>query len=956
MNSAFPLSPQQKQAVESQDPALLILAGPGTGKTRVLIERIFHFVHSGIPANRILAVTFSRKATKEMLDRLEDRDPEIADQIEVSTLHAFCIDLVQRHGFRLGLGRRLKLMSGAQSYLFLKDLAPKLPLEKLAKTSFIEPMINDLLGFFQDCKDEGLWPEDVISFALSLPEADEDEQKIKEEWLALGDIYNSFQNHCFEQGYLDFGDAVLGAVRLLEEHPLVKQEVQDSFDAILVDEFQDTNWTQSRLLSLISKKDSFVTVVGDDDQAIYRFRGASFSAFRFFQEMFDPIQVVELTETYRLPTSVAEVATALIKANGEHRYRPDKTLVSKSAERNPVQIIKAQNYEQEAQWVANKIKSLLDEGVACSEIGVLFRSYNHADLLFQELSKREIPVFSPISEALFEHEVIEDVLSFLRLLIDPKDNIALLRLFDSPFLRLEADDIFSFCQWNDFNRSLYMNQLEKIEESPLSDEAKNRLSQFYKTFKTLFKAAQKKPCSEILFRFFEETDAVAYLMKQQPEALEPLAQFLNRLVEWESVQLKRQVANLFPLLEAISQREVQLSKDENEDTGGEAVRLLTAHASKGLEFEHVFVLSLVGRRFPSNFRKNTWMLPNAARKEEAPTKESHVFEERRLFYVAATRAKKNLYLTGIEKKGTKLSKFLSVDIPAHLTHDSFLTTKDLPALEGQDAFVSQLKSSFERISTSSKKATRQPKEKESLRLSFTQLDQYETCPRKYWFSYELRIPAPVSSSLTIGSAVHEALEYFYKKILQDEKAGKEFLEHAFKEAFERENKIHQNCGGKDFEVGLQALLDYYDLHGGQFKKPLAVEKSFKLRVGEHQVSGKIDRVDEGPEGVVIIDYKTGKAKDATKKEHQKFAEDSLQFSIYALAAKECFDWKLDRLEFYYLYSNQSLATTRSDEQLVKTKERITALADQIQENHFDASPGFHCKFCDYKRICPSAQV
>lgn len=952
------LNKAQKDAVTTAAGNLLILAGPGTGKTRVIVQKILHMVDQGLTPEKILAITFSRKAAQEMEERVLQQRPRLAGQLQILTLHAFCVDLVQKHGFRLGLGRSAKLMTEAQAQLLFRQLAPKLPLDHFMKSSFVDPVIHELFSFFSDAKDEGLWPEDILNYARALPEESEDDQAIKKEWLALGDIYNAFQSQCFENGYLDFGDAVLGAVRILEDFPSVRKQIQTDLSSILVDEFQDTNWTQIRLIRLLANDQCHVVAVGDDDQSIYKFRGACYSAFKFFEEMFPSTKVIELTETYRLPPSVVAVSGALISANEQHRYRPDKKIESKKESDQAVQVVEHSSFEDEAKWLASKISSLMeDKEVSASDIGVLVRAHGHADLFLQEAKKLKLPVQAIATEALFEQDIVRDLMAFLSIIVNPQDSISFLRLLDSAFVRLDADSIFDFCKHvrKEVGSRAYVDLLEKLDESSkLSEQTLSKLKLFYETYKELSVRALREPCSQILLGFYEKTKAVAHLMENDMSALHSLAQFQTQLMEWEAMQPDPSLHNVFPLLHSISTHEISLSKEDTDSNDEKSIKVLSLHASKGLEFKYVFILSLVGRRVPSRFRSHTWLVPDALRKEKRPTLESHLHEERRLLYVGLTRAEENLFLSTIQKKGTKASQFLQTDIPEHLENKSCLVWK-IEEQDNTESSIPQALQAFERTKAFTIKTKKRDK---PLSLSFTQLDKYERCPRSYWFAYEVKIPINPSASLVVGTSFHEALEAFYKKVKEDEIPSKEELVSSFEKIFSKERKTNIFVTDEHLDLGKKKIAEFYDFQDGKFTKPLALEKAFRLQVGEHQLKGKIDRIDQGSSenSVVIIDYKTGKAKSNQEKEHQKFAKESLQFSIYALASKECFEWSAEELLFYYVYENKTLVTTRSEEDLAKAKTKILELAEGIQNQEFAAKPGFQCKFCEYKEICPSAML
>ncbi len=942
------LSKVQKAAVESIQEPVLILAGPGTGKTRVMIAKIIHLVRSGISPQRVLAMTFSRRAVGEIEERLMREAPELYGRTQVTTIHALCVDLVQRHAFRLGFGRRTQLISESQAALMLRSILPRTPMQDFFKRIASDELIQSLLALFQECKDNGIWPEQLVSYAYALPENSHDEMETKKEWVALAETYQAFQSHCFDRGYLDFGDALMAALRLLEEHPSVKAEVQKEFEAILVDEFQDTSWIQIQLLRHLAAPTTHVSVVGDDDQAIYRFRGASYSAFSFFEKEFPTLKVVDLNETYRLPDAVAQVATTLIQKNGKNRYRPDKIIRSKNSHRSPVQAWQFPDFEEEASQILSQIETLIASGVAAEEIAVLARSHNHLDSIVNLAHQKNIAMQVSSTRNLYESEIVRDLMAFLSLVYNPRDPVSLYRLFDSVFLGLSADEILDFSEKAQFKTSVFTKIMSEADSLDLQPSLKEKLTTFSKLLGTISAESFSLKLSEVLFSIYNATNLIAKLQSSKQSWATDLASFHEQVQAWEALQERQDFRNLFPLLENLVDRKLKLSDEEIETSTGR-VHALTVHASKGLEFEYVFVVSLVGRRFPSNFSVNSFQIPQAFRHEAAPNKESHEEEERRLLYVAMTRAKKELVLSTISKKGTKPSLFLIEDLkglPANL-----LQWKEFGLELSPVERLAQRSQVFSRVAPPKEKPSRS---KKKLSLSFTQINDYEDCPQKYWFRYELRIPVAPKVQMSFGSAMHEALEQFYKSIDGNQIPEKEILIQKFEQSFKHYQRSDLSLDEEHLELGRKALSSYYDAQENHFQKPIGIEASFKLELGEHTLAGKIDRADPSPDGVSIIDYKTGKTYSGNDEANEKKAKESLQFSIYALAARDFFGWKLKEMLFYNLMDQTVLRTTRNDEEITKTREHVQQLADRIQTGQFEATPGFHCQWCDFRKLCPQA--
>jgi DNA helicase-2/ATP-dependent DNA helicase PcrA len=931
------LSETQRKAVEICDGALVVLAGPGAGKTRVIIEKIKHLARSGIKPERVLALTFSQRATAEMMERLESDSPRIAELVEISTIHSWCADLVRRQSFRLGFPQSISLMSESQARLLLRDILGKIDLKEFLKTASAENLIDPLLQLFSKMKDQGLWPEDLM--------------KIEEgEWNALGQIALSFQTQCHERGFIDFGDAILFALRLLSDNAEMRSEVQNAYDVILVDEFQDTNWTQVQLLRLIAGPKTHVAIVGDDDQSIYRFRGASYSAFQFFEEAFPGCQSIELTETFRLSPEIASVANQLIHANGERRYRPNKKLKALGQSAGFVQVLELASFEDEALEILDQIEARLADGASPGDCAVLVRAHSHAHLITAEAKRRGVPVQVLSQEGLWEREIVQDFVSFLNLLHSPQSLVDFLRLCDSPLLEFSEAEIVQMCRWFE-GKPKSVFALENMEGLQISDPSRERLVAFFQTYSQAKAHWARKPLSETLSSWLEVSGFVKRHLELRGDDIKSLGLFVSQIREWEKLQVRSEGMALFPYLNELFRTDSALEQNhlERDNT---RVSVLTLHASKGLEFDSVWIPSLVGRRFPLPLRKDTWELPTDLLRDAPLTKELHQDEERRLLYVGITRAKRKLCITTVNKKGVKPSSFVTEDL-AGLSQE-VLRTEAKPARPVSDFFLQPAVKVFQR--TQANLAEKPPSKEKALSLSFSQLETYQRCPLKYRFQYDLRIPQLESPHLSYGNAVHAALEAFFKKLQVQEVPSSEDLQELFSEAWKKELAQAPDLPARLSDLGRSQLAEFYSAQQAMgWPQVVAIEESFRIKVGPHTVRGKIDRADRVSSGIEIVDYKTGKSKGSGDEKDQKFADESLQFSIYALAAREFFDWPLSQLSFYYLADQSRLSTTRSPESDAKTKNEILEIAEGIQSQTFEPKPSQPvCRSCEYQRLCPAS--
>jgi len=630
-----------------------------------------------------------------------------------------------------------------------------------------------------------------------------------------------------------------------------------------------------------------------------------------------------------LASTIAEAASHVIRANGENRYKPDKKIISLAERKGEVIWLKAQNERSEAAAIAGEIQRLISSGESPSSMAILVRSHRHADAIANEVTARGIKISRQSRSDWRKSPLIRDVLAFFKVLMDPNDRISYLRLLDSVFFKLNADSIFEIVK--DFDKS------KEIPERVVID----------KLLKEMTVAALRDSPSDLVIALFSKTPAVKHLLENEPEEMKIAGLFLSSLVELETLSTEKELRLLFSAIEDLLENSSSLS-EESEVDASNALQILTIHASKGLEFDTVIMPSLVSRRFPSNFSNRTWSLPEQLSRERPLTKDTHLCEERRLFYVGMTRAKKRLLFSSFEKRGTRSSLFLTEDLKDFWKENtSFL--KDAPPVA---EIPSVSLSPFERVKKAS--SSQAEPSKLPLSLSYTQIEKYETCPLSYRFKYELRIPVKAPAHMALGSAIHEALENFFKEIQKGDFASKQSLLHHFETAFKNESLHNKEFCETHRLLGHEKISLYYDSYNNQWPQPLDIEKDFVLPLGPHKVRGKIDRIDKVGNKVRIVDYKTGKAKSDARAEDRKFAEESLQFSIYALAARDIFHWNIESLVFDYIYDCTKLSTNRNDEQLESVKNKILSMATQIQNREFAAKPGYHCDWCEYKSICPAS--
>ncbi len=949
------LNDAQRAAVLHDSGPLLIVAGAGTGKTTVITRRISWLIASGkAKPEEILALTFTDKAAGEMTERIDAQLPLGYVDLWVSTFHAFCQRMLQTHGLDIGLPDEFRLLSDTDAYLLVRKHFAKFDLDYYRPLGNPNKFIHALLKHFSRAKDEAVTPEEYLDHAQAVALAQDGGENAAEESARLTEIANAYfvyQRILRDEGCLDLGDLVVQTLRLLRERPAILEKYRKQFKYVIVDEFQDTNWSQYELLKLLAGKDGNIVVVGDDDQSIYKFRGASVSNILQFKGDFPTAKEVVLTDNYRSTQDILDLAYRFIQKNDpnrlEYRLRESrkegepaitKQLVSHAEGKGEIAHLSFGREDDEAAGVVGKILELRErEKRDWSDFAILVRSNSGADMFADELERRGIPYQFLALKGLYAKPIVLDTLAYFRLLDDYHESSALFRVLSCPAYRIDANDLIALNHEAKKRAVSLFTQLN--DHATISSLAPATHAEIDRLLKDLAKhsaLAQEKRVSEVLVKFLYDSGYAKLLRADDTQAarerVSHLKQFLDRIKRFEA---SHDDPNLTHFME-----EFELERESGNtgglkfdiDTGPDMVRIMTIHASKGLEFPVVFIVNMVAQRFPSVNRGGEIELPDALTKEIIPEGDIHLEEERRLGYVAITRAKERLYFTSAEDYGGKTKKKPS----KFLEEFGFVETPQL--VVEHSAFEEP-----ERIPETG------PRYEPPPYFSFTQLAAYDTCPLQYKYAHVLRIPVLGNYQMSFGKTMHAVLERLLKEIA--EKPGvavplervlamydEEWIDEWYPSAEEKE---------KYREEGRAALLRIHKEMSEHPPHPLFLEKDFMLKVGEFGVRGKIDRIDivEGETGVEIVDYKTGKPKDKLE------ADDKRQLLLYHIAVQRLMGLEPKKLTFKYLRDGSEASFVGTEKDVAKFESALEEQMTQIRSADFTPSPGMHCKYCDFKNIC-----
>lgn len=938
------LNPEQKKAVEHGVGPLLIVAGAGTGKTTVITERIRYLIEEKkVKPSNILALTFTEKAAEEMLNRVDEAMPLGYEEPWLSTFHSFCDRVLRLEALEIGLDPSYKILTSPEQWLIIRKHLFEFDLKIYRPLGNPTKFISALLQLFSRAKDEAVDADEFEKYASTVKstdlktEEDEEEdswQEKKEKLVELSKAYQKYREILIAENALDFGDLILWTIKLFKSRPSVLAKYRNQFKFILVDEFQDTNFAQYELIKLLapaSKKPNLV-VVGDDDQSIYRFRSASVSNILDFKKDYPDAKTVVLTKNYRSTQAILDSAYKMIQNNNpdrlEVKIKINKKLISERPKTKQIspQIFVSLTAELEADKIINKIIEL-SKKYLLKDFAVLARANNHLDPIISSLKRSQIPYSLIGNRGLFDTEEVRQLIAYLKVLVNKDDSPSVYFLLISSIFGFKPDEVTEF---------LNLIRKEKItawEALKKSDTPQSR--KLIETFESENQKIHTLHVVQLLYRFIKNTGFIERFTKE--ESVENSLKIKNVNLFFDKVKKFESESDNPTVFEFVNYLEMLISAGENpaqaEIEDIDTVKLLTVHSAKGLEFPVVFIVSLTSDRFPTRERGEAISLPIGLIKETLPYGDAHLEEERRLFYVGATRAKDELYLSYAKNYGGVKEKKLSGFV------------KEL-GLEEKFTERSTQQSIFINNSKSISKKTLDLKY-----ISYSQIETFQTCPLKYKYRYVLGIPGAPNHALNFGQTLHRTLRDFHKYELLDKNPTIDDLLTLYKNHWIGEGYESKEHKMERFEEGKRILSEYYKSYKKVFGHPLYLEQKFTIRLNGTFLIGSIDRIDKIDNKIEIIDYKTGEGK-LKKKEIKK---DS-QLTIYALAANESLGINPDFLSLYFLETGEKVTTTRVKEELEAKKEEILKIIEEIQNSDFKGKFGPWCSYCEFNSICPVYKV
>ncbi len=593
------LNNKQLEAVKVLDGPLLILAGAGSGKTRVLTTRVAYLIEQGVNPEQILAITFTNKAAKEMKDRIIKMLGPVAYQIQISTFHSFGLKIIKYHHDLLGYKKNFTILDSEDSITVIKKILKSMDLDpKIYHPKAIKSQISG-------AKNELLNPEEYSKFANT------EYEKI------VLKVYKAYQNKLVINNSLDFDDLLMLPIVLFNQNKDVLKIYQEQFKYVLIDEYQDTNEAQYVLTKMISAKYKNICVVGDPDQSIYAFRGSNYRNILNFEKDYKNAKTIMLEENYRSTKNILNVANSVIKNNGS---RKEKNLWTDNEDGDKIIYHRSENEKDEAFYVMSQIKKIMNQS-PLSEIAILYRTNAQSRNMEEALLRENIPYKVIGSFYFYKRKEIKDLISYLKLIYNQDDDISLTRIINVPKRGIGLKSIENLVQKaNDEGKSMY----EAIDNG--------KELAFRQIIEELIKMQDSCSLTELVDLILEKTGIRNELIAENTLDAEVR---LENLEEFKSITKNFEEKNGIISLEEFLNEISLVSDIEEHKNNNEVVTLMTVHSAKGLEFNNVFVIGMEDGIFP---HANAFQDP------------SQLEEERRLCYVAITRARKKLWLVNAKRR------------------------------------------------------------------------------------------------------------------------------------------------------------------------------------------------------------------------------------------------------------------------------------------------------------------
>jgi len=921
------LNPQQRKAVQIIDGPLLVVAGAGTGKTRVIVERIAQLVANGVDPSSILALTFTEKAAGEMLDRVNAGKTGVTLDTTIATFNRFGNGLLDSYGGEYGLSR-LRLLGDTGQLVFLREHLDELELDYFAPVSNPDGQLELLTNYVSLLKQQLVTPKQYAAYASKLPGKDAAEALDRQKHQELAKFFAIYLSLCRREQVIDYDDQIYLTIEMLEARPNLLKVLRERFKYIMVDEFQDTNPMQSKLVDLLAGSSQNIMVVGDDDQSIYGWRGATLANILDFKKRYPKAQEITLIENYRSTQTILDDAYRLIQFNNPFRLevinKIDKRLHGQS-KGSALQLQHFTNYDGELTWIAQDIRRRIEAGQEPGSIAVLARRNNGVELIHEALELYDVThSVAGLSNDIYAQPGVKQLIESLKCIADPTDSLALFHALSGPLFSLEISDLAKFAAEA---RRAHKTLAEIIDEDG-SIEVKTALEQI----DNWRQAAREQSIVYIAYRLMDDSGWMERLYRnsEDPAVLAEVRafdKFFRTLKEFERVSgaasVQQYVINLPVLQSAGSQFD-----DGTLDIADDQVNVLSVHRAKGLEWQIVYILDCTEGSFPLQAFGGKLKLPLELQANPSQADE-HLAEERRLMYVAVTRARQEVILTYSDRHGSNTRRKPSRFLTELIGHEPSGIVREESAQTNLDLFAPRASSEAialpERMLVNGR-----------LHLNVSQIETWLRCPQDFYYRYVLSMPLPPAPQLAYGSLIHSAIQQIHEGRENGKAPTLSELKAEVVQGLPESGYVSRQSRERSHAQALKTLEAVYE----RFTRddlPIETEWPFTLEMTDLPltITGKIDAVYQLADGVEIRDFKTGTSI-KTPEQAKSRVSGSQQLTLYALAWQQLRGELPASLSLDFVETEQIASIKKRQQSLDTLESKLQLMVEQLHLGQYPA--------------------
>jgi len=879
------LNPEQKIAVDEIEGPIMVVAGPGTGKTHLLTMRIANILDkTDVPPEAILALTFTESAVASMRKNLSEIIGTMAYRVEITTFHGFANNIIKEYPDEFPSIIGSTNISGVDQIKIIREVIDNSNFTTLKPWGNNYYYVPSIIGAIGDLKQQGFMPDNfkkVIEKQEIDFEATDDlyhekgahKGKMKGKYITLQKniqrnkelavVYTEYQANLRKSGFYDFSDMIIEVKNALERNNDLLLILQEQFQYLLVDEHQDTNNAQNKILELLANyhENPNLFIVGDEKQAIFRFQGASLENFLYFKNLYSKVKEVSLKHNYRSTQTILDASHNLkpnsvsLLANSDHK----ESLINVRSFLNP----DSENY-----FVAKEIKELIDKGQKPEQIAVLYRENRDVFPIARIFRKLDIPFTIESDQDILDDQDVKKLLIILKAVQKFGSDRELVELLYVDVFKIEPLDIYKLASFNRGGLGIY----DLLKNETLLKEAgvenTEKLIAIYQKLSKWKKQSHNKNAVSVFEDIIRESGLLAKIVSDPlaAEKIQKIGVFFDQVKTLIASHKDYTLDDFFEYLDLLKEHNISIKSKGFGYTAGR-VRLMTAHKSKGLEFECVYITNTVEGHWGSRRSHDNIKLPeqiySLLNKIDEDFADDDDEDERNLFYVALTRAKKQIIITYAEKNSEGREKLVSrfvQEIKPEFTKIFELDKTEVKVEDGEKGveFSEEL---FSKPAIKEKEFLNQLFIKNG--LSVTALNNYLSCPWKYFFSNLIRIPGAQNKYMIFGSAVHQALNNYFDALVAGKEPKKDYLIKRFKESLAT-GPIQTNEYAEMLKKGENDLSGYYDFYHMEWKSRILNEFNIKrIEINENiTINGKIDKIEilNDENNVNVVDYKTGKPK------------------------------------------------------------------------------------------------